>query len=152
MPYDIHIEGVPTDQIHNEKFLWFGRFEGRDMLAVKGIQKMVDRFLKCIMTPAGTDISDLDYGTQLTGLFLGNLDSASLRQMVTLSVNQAEEQIRKYDVINGALEDERLVGATIESLTMDAANNGFDLTVLLQNSAGTTVRVLLPNMVEVLNG
>jgi len=147
MPYDIHIEGVPKDQIQNEKFLWFGRFEGKDVLAVKGIQKMIDRFLKCVLTPAGTDISDPEYGTQLAGLFLGNLDSTSLRQMVMLSVTQAEEQIRKYDAINGALEDERLASATVESLELDAPNNGFDLAVLLQNAAGTTVRVLLPGSV-----
>ena len=145
MAYDIHIEGVPEDQVRHQKFLWFGDYEDKDVLAVQGIQKMVDRFLKCILTPAGTDISDRDYGTQLTNLFLGSLDSASTRQMVTLAVIQAEEQIRKYDVINGAPEDERLVSAVIETLDIDETNHGVELTVLLQNAAGTTVRVLIPS-------
>jgi hypothetical protein len=146
MAYDIHIEGVPREEVVNEKFLWFGNFEDKDAIAVQGIQKMVDRFLKCILTPAGTDISDTDYGTQLANLFLGNIDDAGLRQMVTLSVIQAEEQIRRYDVINGAPEDERLATATVESLEVDRASSGFDLTVLLQNTAGTTVLVQLPSI------
>ena len=145
MAYDIHIEGVPEDQVVNEKFLWFGEYE-EQILAVQGVQKMVDRFLKCLMTPAGTDISDQEYGTRLAHLFLGNLDAASMRQMVTLSVVQAEEQIRRYDVINGAPEDERLSSAVIETLEIDTASQGFNLTVLLQNVAGTTVRVQLPTI------
>lgn len=145
MAYDVHIEGVPEDQLLNEKFLWFGDYDV-DILAIQGVQKMVDRFLKCLLTPAGTDISDQEYGTQMANLFLGNFDSASMRQMVTLAVVHAEEQIRRYDVINGAPEDERLVSAVIESLELDASAPGFDVTVLLQNAAGTTVRVQLPTL------
>ena len=147
MAYDIHIEGVPQDQIRNEKFLWFGDFENKRTIAVQGIQKLVDRFLKCILTPAGTDISDPDYGTQLTSLFLGNIDSAGLRQMVTLAVIQAEEQIRKYDVINGAPEDERLSSAVVETFDPNTTGDGFEMTVLLKNVAGTTVRMLVPSLV-----
>lgn len=147
MAYDIHIEGVPQDQVRNEKFLWFGDFGDKRAIAVQGVQKMVDRFLKCILTPAGTDISDPNYGTQLTNLFLGNVNSAGLRQMVTLAVIQAEAQIRKYDIINGAPEDERLSSATVESLELNTDGDGFELTVLLKNAAGTTVRVLVPSLV-----
>jgi len=146
MAYDIHIEGVPEDEVINEKFLWFGEFEDKDMLAVQGVQKMVDRYLKCLMTPAGTDISDPDYGTAMMSAFLGNLDPASIRQMVTLAVVQAEERIRRYDVINGAPEDERLSSAVLESLEVDNTSVGFEMTVLLQNAAGTTVRVQLPSV------
>ena len=145
MAYDVHIEGLPADQTLNEKFLWFGDYDVQ-ILAVQGIQKMVDRFLKCIMTPAGTDISDREYGTRMASLFLGNFDATSMRQMATLAVTQAEEQIRRYDVINGAPADERLSSAVIESLELDASAPGFDITVLLQNAAGTTVRVQLPTL------
>ncbi len=146
MPYDIHIEGVPQDQIRRDKFLWFGDFEDRDMVAVQGIQKTVDRFLKCLLTPAGTDISDPNYGTKLTRAFLGNIDLASARQLATLAVIQAEECIRRYDVINGAPEDERLASAVVETIEMDKAASGFEMVVLLKNAAGTTVRVMLPNI------
>jgi hypothetical protein len=145
MPFDIHIEGVPRDELLNEKFITFGKYPSP--LAVKGIQKLVDRFLKCLITPAGTDISDPNYGTQLVSLFLGNFDAPSMRQMIRLAVINAEDQIRRYDVINGAPEDERLASATIESLNLDESAPGFELTVLLQNTAGTTVLVLLPTTV-----
>lgn len=148
MAFDIHIEGVPVGEIVNERFLQFGAYEDRKVIAVRGIQKMVDRFMKCILTPSGTDISDLEYGTQLANLFLGNLDSAGLRQLVALSVIQAEERIIQYDTVNGAPEEERLSSAVLESLTLQEEDigSGFEMTVLLQNAAGTTVRVLIPSI------
>jgi len=144
MAFDIHIEGVPADAVKGTKAISFGDY-GR-VYAVQGIQKMVDRYLKCLMTPVGTDISDPNYGTGLPAMFLGNVDDATVRQMSALAVSDAETKIRSYDTQNEAPEDEKLVGATMESFSFDEANRGIEMVVLLKNAAGTTVRVRVPDL------
>lgn len=144
MSFDIHIEGVPQGEIKGSRFLTFGNYDRT--LAVRGIQKMVNRYLKCLCTPKGTDISDSEYGTNLMNMFLGNVDTRSLQQLVALAVQDAEAKIQQYDVENGAPIDERLSGVTIENLVEDTANVGFNLTLVLSNVAGTKVRVLMPSI------
>ena len=144
MAFDIHIEGVPEGEVKGTRFLTFGNYERT--LAVQGVQKMVNRYLKCLCTPKGTDISDSEYGTDLMNMFLGNVDKRSLQQLVSLAVRDAESRIQQYDVDNGAPIDERLANVTIEGIEEDTTNIGFDLTLVLGNIAGTKVRVLVPSI------
>ena len=144
MPFDIHIEGVPQGEVRGSRFLTFGDYDRT--LAVQGPQKMVDRYLICLCTPKGTDISYSEYVTDLMNMFLCNVDKRSLQQLVSLAVRDAEYRIELYYVDNGAPTDERLAGVFIESLEEDTANIGFDLTLVLSNVAGTKVRVLVPSI------
>jgi len=143
MPYDIHIEGVEISEIKGAQFLTFGPYP--TPWGVKGLQKMVDRYVKCLCTPKGTDISDRNYGTQLLSLFLGNIDPRSVMQLIELAVVDAESIIREYDVDNGANDEERLASVTLERVAPDVDGTGYILTILLKNVAGTTVRVMVPD-------
>jgi phage baseplate assembly protein W len=146
MSYDIHYEGLPEDDIRGARFLSFGPYDRT--LAVQGIQKMVNRFLKCLCTPVGTDISDPEYGTDILNMFLGNVDSRTLEQVVLMAIRDAETQIKQYDVWNNAPVDERLSSALIHNIAVDPTNVGFSLTVQLANAAGTRVLVLVPSLVD----
>lgn len=142
MAYDIHYEGLAPELTKGSRFLSFGDYE--KSLGVQGVQKMVNRYVKCLLTPIGTDLSDKDYGTQLMNLFLGNLDLTAVGQIVSMSVRNAESTIHSYDVDNDASDDERLQGVSVENLDIDRVNKGFTLRLLLQNAEGSEVRVLVP--------
>jgi len=147
MSYDIHIEGVAVGITEGFKFVTFGPYP--TPIAVQGMQKMVDRFLKCLCTPKGSDITDLGYGTTLLASLGGNVDAGSLQQLAYLAVQEAEEKIREYDVSNGVLPSERLSGAQIDDIAANTTGNNVDIFLLLRNAEGTTVRVLVPQYEQV---
>lgn len=144
MSFDIHFEGIGPLLPASPRFLTFGDYPRT--LAVRGVQKMVNKFIKCLCTPVGTDLGDRAYGTRLMSLFLGNVSAAQARPLVVLAINEAAKTVQGYDVVNAPDSDERLSSAVLETFTVDEENNGFTLTVLLKNAAGTTVRVRVPDM------
>jgi len=148
MSYDIHFESVQQQggTVTDFHVLTFGDYP--QTVRIDGIQKLVNRFLKCLMTPAGTDLSDPRYGTGLMTMFLGNVDQNTIGQVVTLSVNAAVKTIQDYDLANAAPDTERLMTASIERLDFDSTSPGFDLYLRLTNVAGTTVILLVPDMKE----
>ena len=143
MSYDIHIEGVEVSEIKGSRFMSFGPYP--TPWGVKGLQKMINRYVKCLCTPKGTDISDRDYGTQLLSLFLGNIDSRTVLQLAESAVAEAQSTIQAYDVDNGAEDDERLASVSVEQLGANTEGTGYTMSLLLRNVAGTTVRVMVPD-------
>lgn len=144
MSYDLHIEGLPEAEVKGSRFLSFGDYPR--VQGVQGIQKLVDHFLKCLCTPKGTHLSDKNYGTTLLSMFLNNVDVRTMRQTTVLAVQDAETQIRQFNVDNSAPDSERLAGVTIENLSIDSTSVDIELSLLLKNIAGTVVRVLVPLM------
>lgn len=142
MTYDLHIEGVPPEEVRGSRCFTFGDY--RSPVGVQGIQKLVDRYLKCLCTPKGTDLSDLNYGTVLMQLFMSNVDERTVRQLATTAVRDAEEQIRALDVNSDYPENERLSGVAIEYLNVSQDNLTLEASLLLTNIAGTVVRLLVP--------
>lgn len=140
--FDMHIEGIPDNLVHGSKGLWFGNYPLH--VGVKGIQKMVDRFMKCFLTPLGSDLTDKNYGTLVAASFGNNIGGrATLKQLVALSVQQAEATLRRYDAEYAVPDEERLSSATMESIEITAAGDGFDVYVRLKNVSGTNVIVLI---------
>lgn len=142
MSYDIHIEGLPEAEVKGPRFMAFGNYPR--VQGVQGIQKLVDHFLKCLCTPKGSSLSNKNYGTPLLSMFLNNVDPRTLRQAAVMAVQDAESQIRQFNMDNASPDSERLAGITIESVNVDTTNVGLELSLLLKNVAGTVVRVLLP--------
>jgi hypothetical protein len=136
--FDVHIEGVPAAQVKSIRCVTFGSY-GR-VLGVKGIQKMIDRFLKCFMTPLGTDISDPSYGTILATSFLGNINSGDLYSIALQSVSAAQQKIQEYDSYGNAEDDERLSSAQIDNIAVEQSSGAVQITLRLTNAAGTVVK------------
>lgn len=142
MSYDIHIESLPSGKSQGYKFLTFGAYPQH--LGVKGIQKMVDRFIKCFFTPKGSDISDSEYGTQLADLFLGSVDPTELRELAVMAVRETEDKIQEYDSRKYSPADERLAFAEIEEIVVDQVTPGVEIRIILTNTAGTRALVRFP--------
>jgi hypothetical protein len=148
MSFDLHIEGVPLSLVSGTRGLTFGDYPVH--VGVRGIQKLVDRFLKCFLTPLGSDMSDKDYGTQLAASFgVGNIDSVSIRQLVSLAVQQVEDTLRRYETEYATDTDERIASAQIQQLIPTADNDGFDVYVLISNVAGTTVLLRVQDITRI---
>lgn len=143
--FDIHIEGLPLDKATSIRSITFGSYPR--CLGVRGPQKMVDRFLKCLMTPIGSDLSDPDYGTPLAAAMLHSTSPDALRTLATRSVAAAEEKIREYDSTYGLPERERLSAVKIRQIHVDDEGQGVVLELTLENAAGEAVSVLLPQIV-----
>ena len=140
--FDMHIEGIPDAMVHGSKGLWFGNYPLH--VGVKGVQKLVDRFTKCFLTPLGSDLTDLNYGTLVAASFGNSIGGrTTLRQLVAMSVQQAEATLRRYDAEYAVPDDERLASAAMESVELTAAGDGFDVYVRIKNVAGTNVMIMI---------
>jgi len=144
--FDIHFEGVPQEELTGIQGLTFGAYS--KSIGVRGVQKMVNRFLKCMLTSLGTDLSDPDYGTPLASAFLGNVDRGTLVTLARRSVIAAEAKVKEYDAEYALNDEERLSVARIDDVYTDDSLNGVFLTITLKNVAGVSVKVLLPQIME----
>lgn len=144
--FDIHFEGVPRSESHGIRGLTFGAYN--KTLGVRGVQKMVNRFVKCMLTSLGSDLSDPDYGTALAGSFLGNVDKGTLRTLALQSVVAAEAKVKEYDAEYALNDEERLASVRVNDIKTDEAESGVVLSVTLKNVAGVAVQILLPQIAE----
>lgn len=139
MSYDIHIEGVPQDEVTRGQCLTFGKYARS--LGIQGIQKMVNRFTKCMMTPIGTDLSDPDYGTPLAAAFLNSATDATVSAVAAQSVVMAETKVREYDSSYELPDDERLLSAKITAIVADPTGLGVTLYIELKSVSGAIVTI-----------
>lgn len=142
MPYDIHFESLPQDELQGYRFLSFGDYSKH--VGIKGVQKLVNRVIKCFMTPRGSDISDPDYGTSLLRSFQGNVAPDTLSELATIAVNETETKIREYDTQKASPTDERLATLEIENIDVGTNETGVEVRILVQNVAGTRALVSVP--------
>lgn len=144
--FDLHFEGVPISEVQGSRCLTFGEYD--KTLGVRGIQKMVNRFTKCMLTPIGTDLSDPEYGTPLSAAFLGNVDPKTVYSLASRSVTAAEAKIREYDTEYEVPDTERLSQVRINNIYVDESGLGVVVDVTLKNAAGTSVTAMLSQTVE----
>ena len=143
--FDIHIEGVPYLLIRGGRGLTFGDYQ--TVVGVAGVQKMVDRFVKCFFTPLGSDLTDREYGSTVMAHF-GNTLPSALEPLVYSSVQQCVDTLQRYDDLYFTEDDERISGASVESYQEDPAGDGFLVKVRLTNAAGTTVSILVSDAMK----
>lgn len=141
MSFDIHIESL-GDATKGHRFLTFGDYPRH--VGIKGIQKLVNRFVMCLFTPVGTHLSDRDYGTDLAAALTGNTEHDALQDLATLAVSDAEDKIKELDVEYGPPDDERLSVVQLQDLHVDVTTRTVELKLRLRNVAGTTVLLLVP--------
>lgn len=144
--YDIHLESVTPSKVQGIKCLSFGDYPR--VVGVSGIYKMVNRFVKCLMTPLGSDLSDLNYGTQLMASFLGNVDTKNIFPLVAQGVAAAQDTIIAYDSAAGLPDDERLASADVQDISVDPTNTGVVFTVVLSNIAGTKTQIQISSLLN----
>ena len=142
--FDTYIELLPPD----EQSVQVGTFTyGYDKhIAIRGFQKLINKWAKAFLTLEGTDLSDRDYGTAFTALIGSNISSRrDIQEVVQSSVDKANEiiyEIQAEDPPDDAREI--LDVATLESLIFSPDGLGFDAFVRIKNQAGEVLQVLFP--------
>jgi len=143
MPYDLYIEGISDVTLANgPRVLTFGNYPRH--IGIQGIYKLVVRFIKCFLTPRGSDPADPDYGTSLMASFPGNVDPKTIQALVSQSVQEALDKLREYDIEYLLPDEERLFSVEIEDLVADTINGNVTLKLNLKNVAGTVALFSVP--------
>jgi len=141
--YDIHFQPVLAAQAKSLKTVTFGF---KAALKVRGPQALINRWLKTILTPRGSDPLSPTRGTSLPSLLGQNIDGVSIdiRDVVNAAVEDANDQVKDQDVEGLYPEDESLATATVTRYVED--ENGFDVWVTIKNQAGQALPVKLATL------
>ena len=134
--YDTFFQPVPSSQVEGFKVFEYGY---QASLKVTGPPALVNRWIKTLMTPKSTDPINKNYGTGFTGLLSSNISSVTneLVDVVNLSIEEANEQVREQDLVGFFPDNERLANATL--LSIEIGEDGLDVWVNVQNVAGESV-------------
>ena len=142
--FDIHFQlWSEGEGAGNGKLFTFGFTSA---VGVKGPQKLINRWVKCLFTTKGSDPLRPAEGTGFPGLIGSNFGNAQdVQDAATMFMDDCSSQIRLMDRFNGAADNERLASATIYSIT-PRGPDGFDIVVHIRNVAGEALTFLLPSV------
>ncbi len=138
--YDIHFQPVPEGEAFGYRCFEFGF---KAALKVKGPQALVNRWVKTLMTPLGSDPLRPEYGTTFSNLLAANISSMNtdMRDLVVIAVEEANEQVKEQDLRGYFSDDERLQSAELMDFLEVPA--GFQVWVRIKNVAGVALSVPL---------
>jgi hypothetical protein len=144
MAYDIHFQPVPEGEVYGLKTFTFGFTAA---LKVQGLQSLVNRWAKTFMTPKGSDLLYPERGTDFADLAGSNvsLRSPELRDVVIISIEDANDQVREQDLDGGYDPSESLLTASLEGFKLNTAGDGLEVWVKITNMEET---VLTTKLVE----
>lgn len=146
--YDLHFQTLPqAEQRDTFKFMSFG-FEAT--LGVKGFQMLINIWLKCYLTPRGSDPSNLKYGTDFTKLIGSNVRPLDARDVVAVAIEDCNRQILAIQAIDTTLTaTERLASCKLVQFVVDESAPGFTATVEIKNQANERLILNLPDLATV---
>lgn len=132
MAYDIHFQPVPPDEVVGLKMFTFGFTAA---LKVRGLQSLVNRWVKTFMTPKGSDPLDQESGTDFAKLAGSNVggDSPELRDITIISVDDANTQVRDQDLAGAYPSDESLLNAILQGFRETPDGTGLEVWIQITN-------------------
>lgn len=139
--YDIHFQPVtPPSAVKGFKVFTFGF---KAALKVRGPQALVNRWAKTFMTPKGSDPLDQTAGTNFAEMIGANVTKITeeLKDVTILSINDANEQVKKQDIEGLYSDDSRLLSATLLDFVQTA--DGIELWVEIKTVSGDVLPVRL---------
>jgi hypothetical protein len=141
--FDIHFQVLPeAEQRETSTLVSFGTTSS---LGVKGFQMLINQWVKCLLTPRGSDPTDLAYGTDFTKLVGSNISIADSRDVVAVAVDQCNEQLFSFQDNDPTLTpSERLASAEIIEFIEYPEEPGFRVRVELKNQAQERLAVSVP--------
>lgn len=144
MPYDINIQIVPASRYTGMAFYSFGQTRS---LGVRGIQKLVNIYAKFLLTPVGTDPTDLLYGTNLTSLIGSNVVLEDAREILNIAVETTTTAIQGFQSGQASVpDDERLASASVTDYIEIPDGPGFAAQILIRNVANQQLQLVLPTL------
>lgn len=141
--FDIHIQTVPSDeQLTGTSFMSFGYASS---VGVKGFQQLINAWLKCFLTPKGSDPTNPDYGTRFTNLIGSTIPIKDAEDVISLAVNDCNQQIITLQrSIPDLTNTERLSSAKVVNLVELPSVPGFEAYVEIKNLANERLVLNLP--------
>lgn len=142
--FDIHFELRPAADSNGQRLFTFAYASAR---GVRGFQKTINQWVKCLFTPKGSDIADREYGTFFSDLIGGNFSSTEdVAERVLIAVEDATTQVltfQRAQTLDELPREERLAAASVFSVTQTGATE-FTVYVLLTNALNQGVKFALP--------
>ncbi len=139
--YDVHFQLLPSADQLSERVFGFGYVSA---VGVRGPQKLINRWVKCLMTPQGSDPFDPKYGTGFSKLIGSNIiNITDVMDAVALFIEECSAQVRAAEKAAFTPVDERLQSAAILRIVETGAD-GFEIWIGITNAAGQQTPVLLP--------
>lgn len=142
--YDLHFQSLKeSDALASTKIFTFGY---ADTLGVRGFQMLINTWLKVFFTRRGSDPTNLDRGTTFTNLIGSNTALDEAEDIVRISVEQANDQVRALQQNDTSLlARERLADAKLYRYAVDPTAPGFQAYVEILNEAGERMQVNIPD-------
>lgn len=141
--YDIHFQLIPNaDQVSaNGRVFTFGFTSA---VGVKGPQKLINRWMKCLFTLKGTDLLDDTYGTGFPEIIGSNVNrQQDFVDAMTLFIDDCNAQLIAFDLAQFPPDNERLGSAVLTSVVPRGAD-GYDVYVTIKNVAGELLTAMIP--------
>lgn len=140
--FDIHFQLGTSGSSERQFTFGFASAAG-----VRGFQKTINQWLKCLMTQQGSDPRAKRYGTQFPGLIGSNtFGPGDVSERVTMAVQDATAQILAIQRAMPAAElpdDERLASGTVYQIQQTGPTD-YAVYVVLRNVQNQGINVLLP--------
>jgi len=141
--YDIYFAILPEAEQLDAAGRVFS-FGYQSAVGIKGPQKLVNRWLKCLFTSKGSDLSNNKYGTGFPNLLGSNISRyQDFTDAVALFISDCNGQITAMDQAQFPPDNERLESATLTNVVARGAD-GYDVYVSLKNVAGDLLTMQLP--------
>lgn len=140
---DIHIELVLPENLTGVKFYHFGFTR---TVSVSGIQKLLNNWIKYLLTPVGSNPNDLNEGTDFTRLIGSNVPLADARDVLAFAIEKTNNAIKAYQRGKQLPLDEKLAYATITEYIEMPSAPGFAAQVLIRNVKNEGLQILLPTL------
>jgi hypothetical protein len=143
MPFDIHFQALlEQEQLATFKFVGFGYSPA---IGVKGFQMLINHWVKCFLTPRGSDPTDLNNGTDFVKLIGSNLSTENARDVTAIAVEQCNDQINVAQRDDSTLTaTELLASAQIVQFVEAPSAPGFHVYIELKNQANERLVLNVP--------
>lgn len=144
--FDIHFQ-LQSDLSQGREAVF--TFAYTSAVGVRGFQKTINQWMKCLLTPKGTDPVDRTYGTDFADLLTSNTFSATdVVERATLAIDDCNAQVlafQKTQTVAALPNEERLASASILSVE-ETDTSAFAVYVLLKNVLNQGVQYVLPTL------
>lgn len=137
--YDIHISGIEGG---SSRYIC-----GFVNQRAEGFQITMDAYMRCLLTPLGSNPFDPNYGTRFAELPGSNMGGRLdlVRSITFESVENAASTIKRYQRTNNLPSSERLLSAAVSTYN-EVGTSGIEVSVIIKNQAGQRMLAVLPHV------
>ena len=140
--YDILLFDFPAGYPNSKLELTFGQTPRR----ITGVEKVVQTFIKCLLTPKGSDPINPSFGTNFREFFMysniGTYDQAEAKSAIAACLKEAEDQA-KY-ILNSPKYSKESQLDTVELIAITQGTEDTYIRVRVLTKAGQGAPIALP--------